>query len=116
MNKKKVGIVAAVVLGLAGLTWAFMPSAADRQIAKVVDLQEKLFTENPQIPPEKRREAFDELRREAEKLTPEQRDQMMRDNPPPFARRMQQEVVAYFDLPADKQKAHLDKQIDEMEK
>ncbi|MEX2315687.1 MAG: hypothetical protein WD669_00950 [Pirellulales bacterium] len=116
MNKKKVLFASVAVVVAAGLTWAFLPSAADRQVAKVVELQEKLFTENSNIPLQERRQAFEELRKEAEKLTPEQREQMMRDNPPPFARQMQQQVVAYFDLPADKQQAHLDKQIDEMEK
>ena len=116
MKNKKVLIALVAVVVLGGLAWAFIPSAADRQVAKVVELQEKLFTENSNIPREQRRQAFEELRNEAEKLTPEQREKMMRDNPPPFARQMQQQVVAYFDLPDDKQKAHLDKQIDEMEK
>jgi hypothetical protein len=57
---------------------------------------------------------FGEMRQEAEKLTEEQRMQLMRENP--FAKRMQQTVVAYFDLPPQDRKAALDKDIDRFEK
>jgi hypothetical protein len=115
MSRKKVLIAAAAVAVLAGLAWAFLPAGEDAQVAKVVELQEKLFGEERQIPPEERRKAFEELRTEADKLTPEQRGQMMRDHPPPFMREMQQNIVAFFDLSEDQRKAELDKRIDEME-
>jgi hypothetical protein len=116
MNKKKLAIGIVAVLALAGLAWAFLPAGEDPQVAKVVELQNKLFSENPQVPPEDRRKAFEELRTEAEKLTEEQRMKMMRDNPPPMMKQFQQHVVNYFDLPQDKRKAELDTAIDEMEK
>jgi len=116
MNKKKASVALIAIVILGGLAWAFLAVGPDPQVAKVVELQGKLFSENSAVPPDQRREAFEELRKEAEKLTPEQREQMMRDNPPPFVRQMQQNVVAYFDLPQDQRKGHLDKQIDEMEK
>lgn len=117
MNKKKllIAVVVAVVM-LGGLAWALLPSAEDRQVAKVVELQEKLFSDQSRdMPSDERRQAFEELRTEAEKLTPETRMQMMRDHPPPFMRRMQENIVAYFDLPEDQRPAALDKAIDEME-
>lgn len=116
MKKKNVLLVALLVVIAAGLAWAFLPAGPDPQVAKVAELQEKLFNQNPQIPREGRRQAFDELRQEMDKLTPEQRDTLMRDHPPPFMREMQRNIVAFFDLPEDKRKAELDKQIDDMEK
>jgi hypothetical protein len=114
MKKRNAVLVGALVIVAAGLGWAFWPSGPDPQVARVVELQEKLFGGN--LPQADRRKAFEELRQEVEKLTPEQREKLMRDNPPPFARQMQKNIVAYFDLPADQRRAALDKQIDEMER
>jgi hypothetical protein len=86
--KKKITAAIAVVLVLAGLVWALMPAGVDPQVARVTELQQKLFSEQSQTSPEERRAAFGELRQEFEKLTPEQRDKLMRDNPPPFVRQM----------------------------
>jgi hypothetical protein len=114
MNKKKVGTALVAILLLGGLAWALVPRGPDPQVAKVLAMQEKLFNEKG--PREGRREAFDELRKEAEKLTPDQRMKMMHDNPPPFVKEFQKNVRDYFELPEDKKKAALDKQIDAMEK
>jgi hypothetical protein len=116
MKKRNVLLTAALVAIAGALAWAFLPVGPDPQVAKVVELQKKLFNEDSPVPREERRKAFGELRQEMEKLTPQQRDQIMRDNPPPFFRRMQENIVAYFDLPQDQRTAALDKQIDEMEK
>ncbi len=113
--KKKIIAALAVLLLLVGLGWALMPAGVDPQVARVTELQQKLFSEQPQVSPEERRAAFGELRQEFEKLTPEQRDKMMRDNPPPFVRQMQKNIRDFFDLPADKRKEALDRQINEME-
>lgn len=112
-NKKTLVALVAVIL-LAGAAWAFLPSGPDPQLVKVQQLQEKLFDPNSKIPAEERRQAFGELREEAEKLTPEQREELMRENP--MARRMRETVVAYFDLPEKDRKAALDEQIDQMER
>jgi hypothetical protein len=115
-NKKKLAVILGLLVLAGAVAWAYWPPGQDPQIAKVAALQEKLFSGQPGPPTPERREAFEEFRREAEKLTPEQRMQMMRDNPPPFMRQMQKNVRDYFDLSdADKKKA-LDKQIDEMER
>jgi hypothetical protein len=113
--KKKIIAALAVLLLLGGLGWALMPAGVDPQVARVTELQQKLFSEQSQATPEERRAAFGEFRQELEKLTPEQRDKLMRDNPPPFVRQMQKNIRDFFDLPADKRKEALDRQIDEME-
>lgn len=116
MKKKWVLAALVAVVALGGLAWALMPAGSDPQVARVAELQEKLFSENSQVPREGRRKAFEEFRTEMEKLTPEQRDQLMRDHPPQFARQMEKNIVAFFDLSDNERKAALDKQIDDMEK
>lgn len=115
MNKK-VWIAVVAVLLLGGISWAFWPSG-DAQVQKVVALQEKIFSEGAKdMPREEREKAWQELRTEADKLTDDERMKMMRDNPPPFVRDMQKNMVAFFDLPEAERKKELDKQIDEWEK
>ncbi|MBI2827633.1 MAG: hypothetical protein HYX69_23400 [Planctomycetia bacterium] len=119
----------AVVLGLAAIgivgagvaAWAFWSRGRpDPQVAKVQELQAKLFTPPPagqKLQPqdiEERRQAFGQLREEFEKLTPEQRQEMMK-TPPPFAQRFQKDIEEYFALPAEKRREFLDRQIDQME-
>ena len=115
MKQKKIFAALVVVFLLAALGWALLPAGVDPQLARVTELQQKLFSEQSPLKPDERRAAFGELRQEFEKLTPEQRDKMMRDNPPPFVRQMQKNIRSYFELPADQRKAALDRQIDEME-
>ena len=113
MSKNKKTVLAlAILLGLGTMAWALLPAGPDPQLVKVQQLQEKLFDPDAKIPDEDRRKAFGELRQEVEKLTPEQRESL--ENP--FAKRMQQTVVGYFDLPEDQRVAALDKEIDRFEK
>ncbi len=115
MSKNKKTVLAlSILLGLGTMAWALLPAGPDPQLVKVQQLQQKLFDPDAKIPDEDRRKAFGELRQEAEKLTPEQRESLMRENP--FAKRMQQTVVGYFDLPEDQRVAALDKEIDRFEK
>ncbi len=116
MKNKRTVIALVVALAMGGLIWAILPDAPDPQMVRVQQLQEKLFDPDAELSPTQRRQAFDELRREAEKLTPQQQDQLIRENPPPPLKRMQQNIVDFFDLPADQQTAMLDKQIDEFER
>jgi hypothetical protein len=117
-HKKKVISIALALLAAIG--WAMLPPAEDPQVAKVRELQQKLFAEPPgsdsKVPFEQRREAFGELRREMEKLAPEERDKLMRENPPPFVRRFQKDISDFFELPPEKRKEALDRHIDTMEK
>ena len=113
--KKKMLAASIVLLLLMGLGWALLPPGVDPQVAKVTELQQKLFGEQSKVSPEERRQAYGELRQESEKLSPEQRDKLMRDNPPPFARQMQKNIRDYFELPAEQRTAELDRRIDAME-
>lgn len=112
-NKKTV-LVLLVVVGLAGAAWALLPPGPDPQLVKVQQMQEKLFNPDAKLNDQQRREAFGEMRQEAEKLSEEQRMTLMRENP--MVKRMQQTMVSYFDLPEKDRKAALDKDIDRMEK
>jgi len=113
MKKKKLWVLVLLVILVSGAAWAFWPRT-DPQLAKVQQMQQQLFNES--TPPDERRKAFQEFREEMEKLTPDQRDKMMRDNPPPFMRQMRQNVRDFFDLPPSERTKALDRQIDEFEK
>ena len=115
MSRNKKTVLALVtILGLGAVAWALLPQGPDPQLVKVQQLQEKLFDPDAKIPEADRRKAFGEFRQEVEKLTPDQRDSLRRDNP--FAKQMQQTVVSFFDLPEEKRVAALDKEIDRFEK
>jgi len=119
MKSKRTILTAVIVVALGGIVWAILPASPDPQLVKVQQLQQKLFRSDAKLSDAERREGFDELRRESEKLTEEQRDKLMqdfRDNPPEFVRRMQKDMVDFFDKPKAEQDKILDKQIDEFEK
>jgi hypothetical protein len=113
LNKRVVAIAAAMVLILACVLWAVTRSRPDPQVAKVEQMQAELGDES--ATPEQRRERFQQLRQEVEKLAPQQREQM-------FARFMQQrdaelqkKVAEYFKLSKQDRLAYLDKEIARMD-
>ena len=61
-------------------------------------------------------EQFDQFRKEMDKLSPDQRDQLWDHMGQNMQRRMQKQVDDYFALPPDKRDDFLDKQIAEQEK
>ncbi len=114
MSRNKKTLIALVLLAIGGTAaWAFLPWGPDPQLVKVQQLQQKLFDENSKLTDAERRQGFDQMRQEAEKLTPEQQSQVMRENP--MAKRFQQSIVDYFDASDKERVAMLDKQIDQME-
>lgn len=115
MKKKNVLAVLLLLAVFAVAAWAFWPAGPDPQLAKVAALQEQAFKPDSKATPEERRKTFEELRTEAEKLTPEQRGELMRTNPPPFMREMQKTISDFAELPENKRKEFLDKHIDRME-
>lgn len=115
MKKKNVFAVLLLLAVASGLAWAYWPAGPDPQIAKVAELQELAFKPDSKATPEERRKTFEALRTEAEKLTPEQRGELMRTNPPPFMREMQKTINDFAELPEEKRKEFLDKHIDRME-
>jgi len=115
MNKRRAAIGLVLAIGVSGVAWAFWPKGPDPQMVKVQQLQEQAFNRDSKATFEERRKVFEELRQEAEKLTPDQRAELMRTNPPPFMKEMQKMVGEFATLPPEKRRELLDKQIDRME-
>jgi hypothetical protein len=92
------------------MTWLFWP---DRKLAQAKALQKELFSpEARSLPPEQRREKWQEFRKLTEKMTPEQREVLSAES----RKRQLQEMGRYFSMsPAEKTK-HLDDRIRGMEK
>jgi hypothetical protein len=110
MNKRKIAIIAAIVLLLiVGMVWAF---SGDSQVRKVQQLQKEAFA--GEGPPN--REKMEELHKEMQKLTPDQINKLMQPHREEMERRMAKQLDEYFALPPNKRKEHLDKQIQEGEK
>lgn len=115
MSKRKVviGVLVLVLLGV-GMAWAFR-NRTDPQVEKVKQLQAEAFKEGGS--PEQRRQNFELIHQEMEKLTPEQRHEVGREMHQNFERRMDQQIKDYFALSTTQERtAYLDKQIDEWEK
>lgn len=112
MSKRKITVAAVAILLVVGLSWAWM-KRPDPEVERVKQLQAEAFKEG--TTPEQRRENFDLVRQEMEKLSPAQRDQVREHMREGFERRMDEQVKAYFALPKEQRVAYLDKQINEME-
>jgi hypothetical protein len=109
-RKKTIGAVAVIVLLTGGLLWWWF--RGDAQVEKVKQLQAGMF--EAKKPPTM--EQMDEMRREMDKLTPAQREEVMR----PMRERMQQDMNKrmdeYFALSPQQRMAFLDAEIQKMEK
>jgi hypothetical protein len=112
MSKRKMTIGVVVILLVGGTVWAWM-SRPDAQVEKVKQMQAEAFKED--ATPEQRRQNFELVHQEMEKLSPGQRDQVREYMREGMERRMDQQVSAYFALPQEQKIAYLDKQIKEME-
>lgn len=117
MTKKQktwLGISSAIILLLlVGAPSWILASREDPQVSVVRELQKKAFSRD--AAPEDRRQLFEQMRSEGEKLTEEQR-KSLRDEA--FAGRrehMQERMTKYFNLNKEQRVAYLDEQIDEME-
>ena len=115
--------------------WRYVYPPEDPQVTKVKALQQQVFaameaernstsaqptaTTNVSatvpLTPQQREAAMTELRTEMEKLTDEQRRQVMRSMGNNFRERMQATIKEYRALPKENRTAFLDQQIDEME-
>jgi hypothetical protein len=108
MKKRTMAIIALVVLLIVGTVWAFSGS----QLDKVEKLRKEVFPENG--PPNW--DKMDELRKEMEKLSPEQRERFI---PPGMRERMQRKqdhMEGYFKTPPSQRKDYLDKRREEEQK
>lgn len=113
ITKRIIAIAVVAILLLGGAVWAFLRNQPDPQVEKVKQMQAEMFKED--MTPEQRRENFQLVHQEMEKLTPEQREQVHQEGRERFERRMDEQIVAYYALPAEQRVAYLDKQIQEME-
>lgn len=105
-----VGVV--LLLLLTGIGWA-ISRREDPQVAKVRQLQEKAFSRDTDR--EDRRELFDQMRSESEKLTEEQRDSLRNNMREQRTQEMRTRIESYFAMNSEQREAHLDEKIDEME-
>jgi hypothetical protein len=107
MSKRKIGITATVLLLLiVALVWAFH-GRADAQVEKV----KGMLGDGPPQPGQ-----WEELRKEMDKLTPDQRRQVHEEMGQRRERQMDKDIDDFFKLPPDKRLAELDKRIKDMEK
>jgi len=110
-GKKVVWIVLLLLLAMGATAWA-MRSGEDPQLAKVKAMRGEIENEN--LSRDQRRELFEKMRPEFEKLTEEQRDGLFADRRRQWEERERKELNEFFAMSADEQKAALDKRIDRM--
>jgi hypothetical protein len=113
MSKRKIGIAAGLLLLLiVGAVWAIKNSLANSQMEKVKQMQEGMA----KLPPDQRRQGWDDLRKEMGKLSDSQREQLRDQRWADGARRMNKQIDDYFAAPPNKRNGVLDKQIADEEK
>ncbi len=86
-------------------------SSAEQQMQKAKQMQDALFAGGPP-----KREDFDKLRMEVDKLSPEQRRELMEHGMQRGMERLQKRIDEYFAAPPDERNKVLDKQIADDEK
>lgn len=103
------GIALLLILLVAVVAYSLAP---DRQLAKVKQLRTELTGQAARKQsPEQRREQWQQYRREVEKLSPEQREALGREQ----EQRYYAELNEFFKKSRKEQTAELDRQIDRME-
>jgi hypothetical protein len=113
-GKKKwvAAILIMLLLGCATAAWA-MWSREDPQVALVREMMVPM-EQMEKMSREQRREHFEKMRGEMDKLTEEQRDQLRDEGRQRWEAREAKELTEFFQLPPEQQKAELDKRIDRM--
>jgi hypothetical protein len=111
LTRRRVTLAVCVLLLLL-LGLAAYALAPDRQLAKVKQMRAELTGEaGRSLSPEQRRQKWEQLRRESEKLSPAQRNELGREQ----RERFQAEMNRFFKMSKKEQNAYLDSQIDRME-
>ena len=99
-RRYRIGVAALLVLVLA--IWYFRPNA---QAAKVRQLQNDLFAASSQLTADQKKQKFDALRAESEKLSPADRKEVRKDMEKQFQTKMNSEAVQYLAMsPAERRK------------
>jgi hypothetical protein len=116
MDRKKIGIGAAVLVLLAGAAWALgYFSGTDPQVAELQKFRDESFQRMDQMSDEERRAQFQEFRTRVDALSDDQRREFFESGREFFQQRMLERMDHFFALPPDEQKKDLDEQIDRME-
>jgi hypothetical protein len=112
MQRKKTLISLGLLFLLIGITYAWRANRANAQYAKVKAMGDQMFA-NREVSqsPEERRQQWETMRRELDKLTPEQRKDLRKEGNKRFTDRIKQYLAM---APADKIK-FLDEQIQRQE-
>lgn len=111
-NRRRLALASGVVLLLLGTLLAFWYLRADAQLARVRELQQQLRGDaNRNLPPEQRREQWQQLRAEMDTLTPDQRRKLGDERQQAMRERLKQ----FFAMSKQERAASLDKQIDRRE-
>ena len=107
-NGRRLAFTVGVLLLVAAAIGAYWYLRPDPQFVKVMELREKLTSEEARgLPREQRRELWREFRQEAEKLSPEQRRQLWADR----AKRFQERQERFSKASRKERLAMLDEQI-----
>jgi hypothetical protein len=108
-TKKRAALIALALLLLGGGAWLLR---ADPQVAKVKQMRKELFSEEARkLPPEQRRQRWQEFAREQRKLTPGQRRELWAE----ARQQREKEIERYFTLSKAEKTRWLDERINRME-
>ncbi len=99
-RRYRIGVALLLVLVLA--IWYFRPNA---QVAKVRQLQNELFGASSQLSADEKKQKFEALRAESEKLSPADRKEVRKEMDKHFQSKMNAEAVQYLAMsPAERRK------------
>lgn len=117
MNWKQwFGVSLILLFTVIGGRWVWGYWSEQSQVNKVERLRDELFSEaSRELPEEDRRARWEELRAEAERLSPEQRDRLRDEGRQRWEQHAEQRLTEFFALAPAERKAELDRQIDQME-
>ncbi len=107
---KKVLLAGAVFLLLL-LGWFYMRMGGDPQMEHVREMQQELFAQRGQLPPEEWSKKREELRAEEEKLTPEQRVELRKEMGKKFLKKMNSSGAQYLAMSLEERQKVVDERI-----
>lgn len=111
-----VAVLLLVVLVAAGVAYFRSGPKQDPQVAKALETQSKIAKVMIDGGSRKdRQKAFEDMRGEMKNLDENQRKQVFQEGMSNFARKFDERLKDYFDLPPEKRVAFLDKDIKRME-
>jgi hypothetical protein len=113
ISKRMVAIGVVAILLISGSVWAVMRKRPDPVVEKVKQMQAEAFKEG--VTEDQRRQNFQLIRKEMDKLSPEQRHEVWQQFGQERERQFDKRIDAYFALPPAKRAVEMDKIIKETE-